>query len=118
MFQRCFNGVVNSFSLVLTTNTASKRAGLVLLAFSLTPCMTIRLVEMERLLPALVASSTRARQYSIGNPLIANKIAASDTLGALYAPARVLIYTREGKTWISYDRPSTVFGRLGSNEVL
>ncbi|HKM76732.1 MAG TPA: DUF302 domain-containing protein, partial [Candidatus Bathyarchaeia archaeon] len=79
--------------------------------------MILAMLEMG-LLPALVSSSTRARQYLVGNPLIASKMALHDTLAALYAPIRVLIYTREGKTCISYDQPSTTFGRLGSNDIL
>jgi uncharacterized protein (DUF302 family) len=45
-------------------------------------------------------------------------MAQHNTLAALYAPPRVLVYTGEGKTWISYDQPSTCFGRLGSNAIL
>jgi len=80
--------------------------------------MIIRVLEMDRLLPALAGSPTRARQYLIGNPLIASKMAAFDPLAALYAPPRVLIYTRDAATWISYDKPSSVFGRLGHEEIL
>ena len=82
-----------------------------------TGLMILAMLEMS-VLPALVSSSTRARQYLVGNPLIASKMALHDTLAALYAPIRVLIYTREGKTCISYDQPSTTFGRLGSNDIL
>ena len=79
--------------------------------------MILAMLEMG-VLPALVSSSTRARQYLVGNPLIASKMALHDTLAALYAPIRVLIYTRERKTCISYDQPSATFGRLGSNDIL
>jgi uncharacterized protein (DUF302 family) len=79
--------------------------------------MVIDILEMDRLLPALISSSTRARQYLIGNPLIASMMAQHNTLAALYAPPRVLIYTKDGKTWISYDLPSTTFGRLASKNI-
>jgi len=79
--------------------------------------MILAILEMG-VLPALVSSSTHARQYLVGNPLIASKMAADDTVAALYAPIRVLIYTRDGKTCISYDQPSTTFGKLGSNDIL
>jgi len=69
-------------------------------------------------LPALAASSTRARQYLVGNPLIASELASHNTLTALYAPIRVLIFTHEGRTCISYDQPSTTFGRFRSNNIL
>jgi hypothetical protein len=80
--------------------------------------MIIHVLNMDRLLPALAGSSNRARQYLVGNPLIASKMAAFDPLAALYAPPRVLIYIRDSATWISYDKPSSVFGRLGREEIL
>ena len=79
--------------------------------------MILGMFDMSNL-PALAASSTRARQYLVGNPLIASEMASHNTLTALYAPIRVLIYTHEGRTCISYDQPSTTFGRLQSNDIL
>jgi len=79
--------------------------------------MIMAILEMS-VLPALVSSSTRARQYLVGNPLIASKMASHDTLAALYAPIRALIYTRQGKTCISYDQPSATFGKLASDDIL
>ncbi|PWT99846.1 MAG: hypothetical protein C5B53_04845 [Candidatus Melainabacteria bacterium] len=80
--------------------------------------MIIRVLDMEHLLPALTASPTRARQYLVGNPLIASKMAAFNPLAALYAPPRVLIYTRDAATLISYDKPTSVFGRLTNKEIV
>ena len=80
--------------------------------------MIIRVLDMDHLVPALTVSSTRARQYLVGNPLIASKMAAFDSLAALYAPPRVLIYTRDAATQISYDKPSSIFGRLSHDEIL
>lgn len=80
--------------------------------------MIIHVLSMDRLLPALTSAAARARQYLVGNPLIASKMAAFDPLAALYAPPRVLIYTQDGETRISYDKPSSVFGRLGRDEIL
>jgi uncharacterized protein (DUF302 family) len=79
--------------------------------------MIMATLEMG-VLPALVSSSTRARQYLVGNPLVASKMASHNTLAALYAPIRVLIYTREKNTCISYDQPSTTFEKLGSKDIL
>ena len=79
--------------------------------------MILGMLEMS-MLPALVSSSTRARQYLVGNPLIASEMALHNALAALYAPIRVLIYTCRGITCISYDQPSTTFGRLQSNNIL
>jgi hypothetical protein len=54
----------------------------------------------------------------IGNPLIADKMAKFDTLATLFAPPRVLLFTRDDQTCISYEQPSTTFGRLNSPEIL
>jgi hypothetical protein len=80
--------------------------------------MIIRVLNMDRLLPVLAGSPARARQYLVGNPLIASKMAAFDPLAALYAPPRVLVYTRDAATWISYDKPSSVFGRQNHDQIL
>ena len=59
-----------------------------------------------------------ARQYEIGNPLIAMQMTEEDLRAAEYAPLRVLIYVGDDhRTHIDYDLPSTVFGRLHSTGV-
>ena len=59
-----------------------------------------------------------ARQYEIGNPLIAIEMTQEDLRAAEYAPLRVLIYVGDDHmTHIDYDLPSTVFGRLHSTGV-
>lgn len=56
-----------------------------------------------------------ARQYEIGNPLIAVEMTQEDLRAAEYAPLRVLVYVGDDHmTHIDYDLPSTVFGRLDS----
>lgn len=79
--------------------------------------MIIHILEMSQLLPALRTSEKHARQYLVGNPHIANEMAKFDPLAALYAPPRVLIYSADGGTCISYDLPSSVFGRLDNSEI-
>jgi uncharacterized protein (DUF302 family) len=59
-----------------------------------------------------------ARQYEIGNPLLAMQMTEEDLRAAEYAPLRVLIYVGDDHmTHIDYDLPSTVFGRLHSTGV-
>lgn len=82
-----------------------------------TGLMIIGVFNMDRILPAFTSSSMQVRQYQMGNPLIASSMAQHNILAALYAPPRVLIYTKEDKTWISYDQPSTAFGKLASAEI-
>lgn len=80
--------------------------------------MIIAVLDMHKLLPDLSCSKIQSRQYLVGNPLIADRMAKFNTLATLFAPPRVLIYTHGEKTCITYERPSTTFGRLGSKEIL
>ena len=79
--------------------------------------MIVAVLEMDRLLPFFIAGKGRARQYLVGNPLIADLMAKHDARAALYAPPRVLIYTDGDQTMIAYDQPSTVFGKFASAEI-
>jgi hypothetical protein len=60
----------------------------------------------------------RALQYDIGNPLTASKMTRHQLSAALYAPIRVLL--REdvaGVVSFEYDRPASVFGQFGDDEI-
>jgi len=80
--------------------------------------MVVAVLEMDQILPRLRASSERAKQYLVGNPLIADKMASVNTLAALFVPPRVLIYSHDERTFISYQKPSTTFGRLKSDVIM
>jgi uncharacterized protein (DUF302 family) len=59
-----------------------------------------------------------ARQYEIGNPLIALEMTQHDLRAGEYAPLRLLLYVGNDQlTHIDYDLPSTVFGRFHSAAV-
>jgi hypothetical protein len=63
----------------------------------------------------LVGQDKKAIQYLVGNPLFAIQMTQHDIRAGLYAPLRVLIYEDEtGKTFVEYDRPSTLFGQFGN----
>lgn len=65
----------------------------------------------------LAGRSAKAIQYIVGNPLFALGMTQHDIRAGLYAPLRVLIYENpQGKTWVEYDRPSSLFGQLLGNE--
>jgi len=60
----------------------------------------------------------RARQYEIGNPLTATRMTRHRLAAALYAPLRVILYENEaGGATFEYDRPSTLFGQFGDEQV-
>lgn len=60
----------------------------------------------------------KAKQYVVGNPLIATRMTEHDIRAALYAPLRLLVYEDAGsKLHVEYDLPSTLFGQFHNPEV-
>lgn len=60
----------------------------------------------------------KAKQYEIGNPLVAASMTKYDVRAALYAPLRVLVYvSTDGVTVVAYDLPSSLFGALGNSDI-
>ncbi len=66
----------------------------------------------------LKGAPRKARQYVVGNPLIAAQMTEHDLRAALYAPLRVLVYEdSRAKLQVEYDLPSTLFGQFHHPEV-
>lgn len=67
---------------------------------------------------AVAGLKRRSVQYDIGNPLTASKMTRHRLPAGLYAPIRVLLREDEdGGVAFEYDRPASVFGQFGNNEV-
>jgi uncharacterized protein (DUF302 family) len=65
----------------------------------------------------LAGQKRRAIQYVVGNPLFALEMTQHEIRDSLYAPLRVLIYEdASGKTYVEYDKPSTLFGQFGNEK--
>lgn len=61
----------------------------------------------------------KAKQYVIGNPLIAIQMTVHDIRASLYAPLRMIVYEDENKkAFVEYDLPSSLFGQFRNNEIL
>ncbi len=64
---------------------------------------------------SLKGKQVSARQYEIGNPLIALQMTQADVRAGEYAPLRIYVYAGDDHlTHVDYDLPSTVFGRFRS----
>lgn len=64
---------------------------------------------------SLKGKDVAARQYEVGNPLIALQMTQVDTRAGEYAPLRIYVYAgSDHLTHVDYDLPSSVFGRLHS----
>jgi uncharacterized protein (DUF302 family) len=60
----------------------------------------------------------KAKQYVLGNPLIAIQMSGLDIRAALYAPLRMLVFEDKNKTVeVEYDLPSSLFGQFGNSSV-
>jgi uncharacterized protein (DUF302 family) len=66
----------------------------------------------------MVGQHRKAKQYLIGNPLVAIQLTRHDIRAALYAPLRVLVFESDsGRTVVEFDKSSTLFGQFGRSEV-
>jgi uncharacterized protein (DUF302 family) len=66
----------------------------------------------------LVRPKRKAMQYILGNPLLAVEMTRHAIAASLYAPLRVLLYEDdEGVSCIEYDRPSSIFGQFGNDQI-
>jgi uncharacterized protein (DUF302 family) len=66
----------------------------------------------------LVGAPRKARQYIVGNPLIALTMTRHDIRAGLYAPLRIFVYEAgDQATRIEYDLPSSLFGQFRNLEV-
>jgi uncharacterized protein (DUF302 family) len=65
----------------------------------------------------IVGQQRKATQYVVGNPLFAVEMTRHAVGAGLYAPLRVLIYEADGKTYIEYDKPSSLFGQFRDERV-
>lgn len=69
-------------------------------------------------LQSIHGTPKKARQYVVGNPLIATLMTRHDIRAGLYAPLRLLVYEAEDRsTRVEFDQPSSLFGQFGNPEV-
>lgn len=67
---------------------------------------------------ALKSRHGLARQYVIGNPLVALEMTQHNLVAGEYAPVRVYVYVADDNlTHIDYDLPSSIFARFKSAQI-
>lgn len=63
--------------------------------------------------------TSRAIQYTLGNPLLALQMTSHMLETGLYAPLRLLVYEdEEGRTFVAYDSFSSQMAQYGNEEIL
>lgn len=83
------------------------------------PKLFIFLERDHGALLAVAGGRKNAVQYEIGNPITASKMTRHHLGTSLYAPLRVALFeTESGEVVFEYDRPSSLFGQFGNDEVL
>ena len=60
----------------------------------------------------------KATLFLVGNPTVGKKLFEQDHAVGLYVPLRVFVYDdKDGKTFVTYDRPSDLLGRFNNQEI-
>ena len=68
--------------------------------------------------PIQLDHQLRPRTGKIGNPLTASKMTRHQLPAALYAPLRVVLFAdQQGRGIFEYDKPSSLFGQFGDEQV-
>lgn len=68
---------------------------------------------------ALKGKPALAKQYEVGNPLVALEMTQHDLRAGEYAPLRIYVYVGEDNlTHVDYDLPSSVFARFKSKQIV
>jgi len=76
-------------------------------------------IENHGALLNISGKKRKAKQYVIGNPLIAVQMTIHDIRAALYAPLRMIVYENDDKkVFAEYDLPSSLFGQFGNDKIL
>lgn len=75
--------------------------------------------ELGGLLTSQSSKRNKSKLYIIGNPLIANQMFEHNPAVGLYVPLRLFVYEDfDGKTYVTYDKPSSLLSRLQNEEIL
>lgn len=82
------------------------------------PTLSIFLVRDHGAILHIAGEPRHLLQYEIGNALTATKMTRHQPQAALYAPLRVvLLEDAQGHGVFEYDKPSTLFGQFGDDQV-
>ena len=66
----------------------------------------------------LAGKTSRAIQYTVGNPLLATQMSRLQPEVALYAPLHFVVYQDEaGKTFVAYDRFASLLAQYQREEI-
>lgn len=67
---------------------------------------------------SMAGMSLKATLFLVGSPTVGKQIFEQDHAAGLYIPLRVFVYEdAAGKTFVSYDTPSSLLGQFQNDKV-
>lgn len=79
--------------------------------------MVMATVDQGNML-SMTGMSLKATLFLVGNPTIGKQLFEQNHGVGLYVPLRVFVYEdKDGKTYVSYDKPSALLGQFDNNEI-
>ncbi len=79
--------------------------------------MVMATVDQGNML-SMTGLKLRATLFLVGNPNVGKMLFAQDHAVGLYVPLRVFVYEgTDGKTYLSYDKPSALLGQFNNGEI-
>ncbi len=79
--------------------------------------MVMAEVDQGKML-SMAGLKLNAKLFLIGNPNVGKQIFEQDRGAGLYVPLRIFVYEdKDGKTYVSYDRPSALMGQFDNKKV-
>jgi uncharacterized protein (DUF302 family) len=79
--------------------------------------MVMAEVDQGKML-SMTGLQLKAKLFLIGNPTVGKKLFEQNHAVGLYGPLRVFVYNdANGKTFVAYDKPSSVLSQFDSAEV-
>lgn len=79
--------------------------------------MVMATVDQGNML-SMTGLNLKATLFLVGNPTVGKKLFEQNHGVGLYVPLRVFVYEdKDGKTYVSYDKPSELLGQFDNNEI-
>ena len=79
--------------------------------------MVMATVDQGNML-SMTGLQLKATLFLIGNPTVGKKLFEQNHAVGLYVPLRVFVYEdKDGKTYVSYDKPSELLAPLNNQEI-
>ena len=79
--------------------------------------MVMAEVDQGKML-SMAGAKLNAKLFIVGNPTVGKELFEQDHAVGLYVPLRIFVYSDPaGKTFVSYDKPSTILAQFGNQKI-